>query len=283
MSMDLTSPAVVREIITRHGFSFTKSLGQNFITSRSALERMITLSGIDEKTGVLEIGPGIGTLTRELSAHAAAVAAVEIDQTLLPLLQETLSDCENVTVYHQDALKLDLPRFCAEALPYEKLAVCANLPYYITTPLVTMLLESKCFGSLTFLLQKEAVDRLCARPGDDGYCAASAVVRYYAEPKLAFRVGADCFIPRPKVGSAVMTLQPIARNLSKTQEKLVLRMIQAAFSQRRKTLTNTFSSAGLCTREEAAALLTSCGYREDIRGEALAAEDFIKLACAMEQ
>lgn len=276
--MDLTSPAVVRELITRHGFSFTKSLGQNFITSRSALDRMLDASGVGRDTGVLEIGPGIGTLTRELSARAARVAAVEIDRALLPVLAETLADCENARVYHADALKLDLPAFCREALPCRELAVCANLPYYITTPAVTMLLESKLFSHLTLLLQREAVERLCARPGEAGYCAVSALVRYYAEPKLLFRVPADCFIPRPKVASAVLSLTPAAADVSPERERTFRAVVRAAFAQRRKTLQNALSAAALCSREEAVAAIRACGFREDVRGEMLSTEDFCRLA-----
>lgn len=275
--MDLTSPAIVRELITRHGFSFTKSLGQNFITSRSALERMLDASGIDHDTGVLEIGPGIGTLTRELSVRAARVAAVEIDRALLPVLSETLADCENVRVYHADALKLDLAAFCQEALPCRALAVCANLPYYITTPAVTMLLESRLFSHLTLLLQREAVERLCARPGESGYCAVSALVRFYAEPKLLFRVPADCFIPRPKVASAVLSLTPVAETFVPERERMFLNVVRAAFAQRRKTLQNALSAAALCSREDAFTAIRACGFRDDVRGEMLSTGDFRKL------
>ena len=276
--MDLTSPAVVRELIARHGFSFTKSLGQNFITSRSVLDRMLDASGIDRNTGVMEIGPGIGTLTRELSARAACVAAVEIDRALLPVLAETLADCENVRIYHADALKLDLAAFSREALPCRELAVCANLPYYITTPAVTMLLESKLFSHLTLLLQREAAERLCARPGDVGYCAASALVRFYTEPKLLFRVPADCFIPRPKVASAVLSLTPVTVDYSPAQEQMFQAVVRAAFAQRRKTLQNALSTAALCNRDEAIAAIRACGFRDDVRGEMLSADDFRQLA-----
>ncbi len=279
--MDLTSPATVREIIERHGFSFTKSLGQNFIISRSALDRMLAASGIDKDTGVLEIGPGIGTLTRELAMRAARVASVEIDRALIPILSETLADCANVSVYNEDALKLHLPAFCREALPCRKLAVCANLPYYITTPAVTMLLESRLFSSITLLLQREAVERLCAGPGETGYCAVSAIVRYYAEPKLLFRVPADCFIPRPKIASAVLLLLPKCEAFSPAHEKLFLAVVRAAFSQRRKTLQNTLSSAALCSREEALDVIRACGFRDDIRGEMLSTDDFCSLTNAL--
>ncbi len=276
---DLTSPAVIRELIARHGFSFSKSLGQNFITSRSALERMADASGIDGKTGVLEIGPGIGTLTRELSARAEQVAAVEIDRALLPLLDETLADCGNVRVYRADALELDLPVFCRDALPCEKLAVCANLPYYITTPAVTRLLQARLFSGITLLLQREAAGRLCARPGEPGYCAVSVLVRYYAEPKLLFRVPADCFFPRPKVASAVLSLTPKQALLPETAEVRFLELVHAAFAQRRKQLQNAL--AAVYGRDRALTALRTCGFRDDVRGEALSAEDFVRLANAM--
>ncbi|MDD6274565.1 MAG: 16S rRNA (adenine(1518)-N(6)/adenine(1519)-N(6))-dimethyltransferase RsmA [Clostridiaceae bacterium] len=281
--MDLTSPAVVRELIGRYGFSFTKSLGQNFITSRSALDRMLDAAALDAETGVLEIGPGIGTLTRALSARAARVAAVEIDRALLPLLSETLADCGNVQVYHADALTLDLPAFCRDALPCRRLAVCANLPYYITTPAVTMLLESGLFSQITLLLQREAAERLCALPGEDSYCAVSAIVRLFAKPHLLFRVPADCFIPRPKVASAVLSLSPLDRGLSPEQKDRTLAVLRAAFAQRRKTLLNTLSAAALCDREQALSAIRACGFRDDVRGEALCAEDFIRLAAALSE
>ena len=276
--MDLTSPAVVRDLIRRYGFSFTKSLGQNFIVSRKALDRMLDNAGISQDTGVLEIGPGIGTLTRELSSRAARVAAVEIDRALLPVLSETLADCENVQVYCEDALKLDLPTFCRDVLPCQRLAACANLPYYITTPTVTMLLESKLFSHITLLLQREAAQRLCALPGENDYCAASAIVRYYAEPKVLFRVSADCFFPRPKVASAVLSLAPVNRGLSREAEQMFFDVVRAAFAQRRKTLQNALTSAALCDRDRALACISSCGFREDVRGEMLGTEDFIRLS-----
>ncbi len=281
--MDLTSPGTVRELITRHGFSFTKSLGQNFILSRNALERMIAASGIDSETGVLEIGPGIGTLTQAIAEHAGLVAAVEIDRALLPILAETLSDYQNVRVYREDALKLDLPVFCQVALPVSKRVVCANLPYYITTQAVTRLLESKLFLQITLLLQKEAVDRLCAHPGDPAYCAASVIVRYYATPKLLFRVSPDSFMPRPKVASAVLSLTPYERGLSEEQEQLFLKIVQAAFAQRRKTLQNALSASSFCDRERVQAAIRACGFREDIRGEALDVNDFLCLTEAFLQ
>ena len=281
--MDLTSPGTVRELITRHGFSFTKSLGQNFILSRNALDRMIAASGIDSETGVLEIGPGIGTLTQAIAEHAGLVAAVEIDRALLPILAETLSAYQNVRVYREDALKLDLPVFCRDALPVSKRVVCANLPYYITTQAVTRLLESKLFSQITLLLQKEAVDRLCAHPGDPAYCAASVIVRYYATPKLLFRVSQDSFMPRPKVASAVLSLTPYARGLSEEQEQRFLEIVQAAFAQRRKTLQNALSASSFSNRERVQAAIRACGFREDVRGEALDVDDFLRLTEAFLQ
>ena len=273
---DLTSPAVVRELIERHGFSFSKSLGQNFITSRSALERMLDAAGLDDRTGVLEIGPGIGTLTRELSVRAGRVAAVEIDRALLPLLAETLSDCGNVTVIRGDALEVDLSELCGTSLPCEKRAVCANLPYYITTPAVTRLLQSRLFSHITLLLQREAAERLSARPGDAGYCAASALVRFYAEPKLLFRVPADCFIPRPKVASAVLSLTPKPDAPSGGREQMFLTVLRAAFAQRRKRLSNALDA--VCGRDAANEAIRDCGFREDVRGEALSAEELLLLS-----
>ena len=274
--MDLTSPAVVRELIIRHGFTFSKSLGQNFIISRPALERMADAAGIDRDTGVLEIGPGIGTLTRELSARAGRVAAVEIDRALLPLLEETLADCPNVSVIQGDALAVDLEALCLEYLPCKRRIVCANLPYYITTPAVLRLLRSRLFSGITLLLQREAAQRLSAQPGQEGYCAASVMVRGYAEPKLLFQVPAGSFIPRPKVASAVLSLTPRSLFPAGRREELFLSVVQAAFEQRRKQLPNALRN--ICSREEAVEALAACGFSEEIRGEALSAQDFLNLS-----
>ncbi len=230
---------------------------------------MLDASGVGCDTGVLEIGPGIGTLTRELSARAARVAAVEIDRALLPVLAETLADCENTRVYHADALKLDLPAFCREALPCRELAVCANLPYYITTPAVTMLLESKlfrisrCFCSAKLWSVSAPVP---ARPVT-APCLRSCGIT--PSRSFLFRVPADCFIPRPKVASAVLSLTPVAADVSPERERTFRAIVRAAFAQRRKTLQNALSAAALCSREEAVAAIRACGFREDVRGEML--------------
>ncbi len=278
----LTDLSYVRALVQAHGFHFTKSLGQNFLIREDILEKTLDVCAPDRDTGVLEIGPGIGTLTAALAEKAGCVAAVELDERLLPILAETLADYENVSVTHFDALKLDLPAFCAEKLPAEKRIVCANLPYYITAPAVEKLLSSRLFASVTLMLQYEAVRRICAVPGDENYCALSALADFYAGRKLAFSVPADCFYPRPGVGSALIHLAVRKPELYEDPD-FVLRLIRASFSQRRKTLANALANSGFCPRARAEESLEEIGFARGARAETLSGPDFARLAAALQK
>lgn len=273
----LTDVSYVKALTQAHGFRFTKSLGQNFLVREDILEKTLAVCAPDADTGVLEIGPGIGTLTRALAEKAGRVAAVELDEKLLPILSETLADLENVSVTHFDALKLDLPAFCAEKLPTQKRIVCANLPYYITAPAVEKLLASGLFSGVTLMLQYEAVRRICARPGDENYCALSALADFFAERTLAFSVPADCFYPRPGVGSALIRLAVRIPALF-PETDYVLRLIRACFAQRRKTLANSLANQGFCSRAQAEDALAALGFPRDARAETLSGPDFARLA-----
>ena len=273
----LTDVSYVKALTQAHGFRFSRSLGQNFLVRAEILDKTLAVCAPDRDTGVLEIGPGIGTLTQALAEKAGRVAAVELDEKLLPILSETLEGCENVSVTHFDALRLDLPAFCEEFLPTEKRIVCANLPYYITAPAVEKLLSSMLFSSVTLMLQYEAVKRICAKPGDENYCALAALSDFYAERTLAFSVPADCFYPRPGVGSALVHLKSRETPLYPDTD-FVLRLIRAAFSQRRKTLANALANSGFCPRAQAEEALASLGFSKDARAETLSGADFARLA-----
>ena len=273
----LTDVSYVKALTQAHGFRFSKSPGQNFLVREDILEKTLAVCRPDRDTGVLEIGPGIGTLTQALAEKAGRVAAVELDEKLLPILADTLSAYDNVSVTHFDALKLDLPAFCTEKLPTARRIVCANLPYYITAPAVEKFLSSMLFSSVTLMLQYEAVRRICAKPGEDNYCALSALSDFYAERALAFSVPADCFYPRPGVGSALVHLAVRETPLYPDTD-YVLRLVRAAFSQRRKTLANSLANSGLCPRALAEEALLRLGFPKDARAETLSGADFARLA-----
>ena len=247
--MKLTDMSVIRDVLTRHGFSFSKALGQNFLINPSVCPRMADACHPDLEDGsfaVLEIGPGLGVLTRELARVAAKVISVELDDRLLPVLEETLADCDNVTVVHGDILKLDVAAILNEYANGLPVVVCANLPYYITSPILMGLLESRLpFHCITVLVQKEAAERLCAKPGTRECGAVTLAVQYYAETEILFSVSRGSFMPAPKVDSSVIRL-PLRSEPPCTvkNEALLFRLIRAAFGQRRKTLPNSLGSAG---------------------------------------
>ncbi len=277
----LTDIGTVKALLARHGFHFSKKLGQNFLVNPSVCPRMAQACGADEHTGVLEIGPGIGVLTQELARRAARVTAVELDSRLLPVLGETLSAYPNARVLQGDAMELDLNRVIAEDFAGLRAVVCANLPYYITSPILMRLLESRLpVDGITVMVQKEAAQRLCARPGTRECGAVTFAVWYYAEPELLFPVSRGSFLPAPHVDSAVIRLKvrkepPVyARD-----EALLFRLVRAGFRQRRKTLVNALSGAGIA-KEEAAALLRQAGIPETARAEELTLEMFAALANA---
>ena len=247
--MKLTDLSVIREVLTRHGFSFSKALGQNFLINPSVCPRMADAChpGLADKSfAVLEIGPGLGVLTQELSRVAAKVISVELDDRLLPVLKETLAECDNVTVVHGDILKLDVAGLLKEYADGLPVVVCANLPYYITSPILMGLLESRLpFHCITVLVQKEAAQRLCAVPGTRECGAVTLAVQYYAEAEILFTVSRGSFMPAPKVDSSVIRL-PLRQEPPCTvqDEALLFRLIRAAFGQRRKTLPNSLGAAG---------------------------------------
>ena len=280
--MKLTDLSTIREVMERHGVSFQKKFGQNFLISPQVpvniAEAAVGL--LPERRGILEIGPGIGTLTRELSERADKVVALEIDSSLIPVLDETLADCQNVTVINSDVLKTDLSELIEREFISEGLsaAVAANLPYYITTPIIMKLVESKLpLESITVMIQKEVAARLVAPPGDPEYGAITASLSYYGRVERLFNVPAGCFIPAPKVDSTVIRI-----NLFKTppvsvkDEKTLFKVIRGAFAQRRKTLSNS-----LCTefpKAEVIRAISDAGLLADIRGERLSLEDFARLS-----
>lgn len=280
--MNLTNINEIKELLSRHGFRFSKSKGQNFLTAAWVPEDIAEASGADGNTGVLEVGPGIGCLTAELSKRAGRVLAIELDNALKPVLRDTLTDCGNVEIMFGDAGKLDLKELVNEKLPGLRHTVCANLPYNVTTPLITAFLEAGCFDTVTVMIQKEVAQRICARPATADYGAFTVLVNWYAEPELLFTVPPSCFIPQPKVTSAVVRLR-----LRKTppveikDEALFFRVVRASFGMRRKTLSNALSASfGEIGKENIEKLITDQGFDPMVRGETLSISDFAKISDA---
>ncbi len=278
--MNLTDYNEIRALLQRHGFRFSKSLGQNFLTAAWVPEDIAESAGLDEETGVLEIGPGVGCLTRELSKRAGKVVSVELDRTLQPVLAETLTGCENVEVVFGDILKQNIPALLDETMPGLRHVVCANLPYNVTTPVLTALLEGGCFETITVMIQREVARRICAGPGCADYGAFGIFVQWHAETELLFDVPPSCFVPQPKVTSSVIRLTRRGQTpVPVTDEALLFRLVRAAFNQRRKTLVNALSSQvpGV-TKEMAEQALRALGFDTRIRGEALDVGGFAKIA-----
>lgn len=280
MSMKLTDSEYIRELLGRHGFRFSKSLGQNFLTAAWVPEDIAAAGVPEEGMGVLEVGPGIGCLTRELSKRAERVMSIELDKALKPILAETLADCKNVEVLFGDALKLDLAALAEEKLGGLKKAVCANLPYNVTSPLLTAFIQAGCFDSITVMIQREVARRICAAPGCPDYGAFGIFVQWHMETELLFDVPPSCFMPQPKVTSSVIRLKKRREHPAQVEdEKLMFRIIRAAFNQRRKTLVNALSSQlGGITKEQAEEAIANCGFDTRIRGEALNIGGFAKIS-----
>ena len=281
--MGLCDIHVIKEVLSRHGFHFSKSLGQNFLTAQWVPERIAAECGVDKNSCALEVGPGMGCLTNELSKQAEKVVAIELDRALFPVLKETLADCSNVEVVHGDVLKTDLSAICKEKFGDKKVYACANLPYYITTPAISALLDSKMFSSITVMVQKEVAKRICAKAGSSDYSAFSIYVQYYADAKILFDVPAGCFVPQPKVDSAVIRLNPLEQpSVAVKNEKLFFAIVRAAFNQRRKTLVNAISPAfgGRLDKADILSLMKTCNLDERIRGEKLTLEEYAKLSDA---
>ena len=264
-------------VLQKYHFNFQKKFGQNFLIDTTVLDRIISSAEITKEDCVLEIGPGIGTMTQYLAERAGSVVAVEIDKALIPILEETLQDYDNVTVINDDILKVDINRLVEEKNGGRPIKVVANLPYYITTPIIMGLFESRVpLKSITIMVQKEVADRMQVGPGTKDYGALSLAVQYYAKPEIVANVPPNCFIPRPNVGSAVIRLT----RYEEPPEKKMFALIRASFNQRRKTLVNGLGNAGLpgITKESAAAALAQMSLSPTVRGEALTLEQFARLS-----
>ena len=278
--MNLTDYNEIRALLSRHGFRFSKSLGQNFLTAAWVPERIAEEAGLDEQTGVLEVGPGLGCLTEQLSRRAGKVLAVELDKALKPVLAETLEGRDNVELLFGDVLKQDLPKLVGEKLPGLRPVVCANLPYNVTTPLLTAFIEAGCFETVTVMIQREVARRICAGAGSPDYGAFGLFVQWHCETELLFDVPPSCFVPQPKVTSSVIRLTRRETGpFPVKDEELLFRVIRAAFNQRRKTLANALSAGiGELSKEQAEEIVTSCGFDPRIRGEALDLGGFVRVA-----
>lgn len=277
--IDVCNERVMRALLAEFGFHFSKAKGQNFLTDRRVPERIALEAGIDAGCGVVEIGPGFGPLTQELCKRAGKVLAVELDTTLRPVLARTVGEFENLELLFADAMQLDLAALVREKLDGLKPVACANLPYYITSPVLTKLLESRTFSQITVMVQKEVAERICAAPESRDYSAFSVFCQYYAEPKLLFEVPPEVFMPKPKVTSAVLSLSVRAEPPVQADEAALFRIVRAAFAQRRKTLLNSLSATlpGR-SRAEWAELLLRCGIEPGVRGETLSLEEFARIA-----
>ena len=280
--MNLCDIREVKALLARHGFHFSKTMGQNFLTADWIPQEIAAACGADESHGVLEVGPGVGCLTRELCQRAAAVVSVELDRSLLPVLAETMADAENFQLINEDLLKLDIPAAADRYFSGLTPLVCANLPYNITTPALRVLVEADRFEAITVMVQKEVAQRIAAPAGASDYGAFSVYMQYHTEPELLFDVPPDCFLPRPKVTSAVVrcrtrTAPPVAPACGKD---FFFQTVRAAFALRRKTLRNSLSSVfgGQLDREQIAGVIEDCGFPPSVRGETLGMEEFAALA-----
>lgn len=275
------------EVLQKYDFVFQKKFGQNFLIDSHVLDKIVSAAGITKDDFVLEIGPGIGTMTQYLAASARKVFAVEIDKALIPILEDTLKEFDNVQVINQDILKVDIKKLAEEHNDGKPIKVVANLPYYITTPIIMGLFESQVpIDSITVMVQKEVADRMKVGPGTKDYGALSLAVQYYAEPYIVANVPPNCFMPRPKVGSAVIRLTRHEKPpVEVADEKLMFRLIRASFNQRRKTLANGLNNSPELSysKEEIQQTIEKCGFKVGIRGEALTLEDFAKLANAFSE
>lgn len=283
----LGNPKYTIEVLQKYNFAFQKRFGQNFLIDTHVLEKIIAASQITKEDFVLEIGPGIGTMTQYLAEYAREVTAVEIDNTLIPILKDTLKDWDNVTVINDDILKVDIRKLALEKNGGKPIKVVANLPYYITTPIIMGLFENQVpIDSITIMVQKEVADRMQVGPGTKDYGALSLAVQYYARPEIIANVPPNCFMPRPKVGSAVIRLERYEKPpVQVTDEKLMFRIIRASFNQRRKTLVNGLKNSQELSysREEIEEVLNECGIPLNIRGEALTLAEFASLANAFDE
>lgn len=274
----LSDIGTIKELLSKHGFTFSKSLGQNFLINPSVCPRMAELSGAGG-AGVIEIGPGIGVLTNELCKISEKVIAVELDKRLLPVLDETLSEYDNVKIINADVMELDLNKLIAEEFSGMDVVVCANLPYYITSPIIMKLLEDKLpLKAITVMVQKEAAQRICADVGSRMSGAVTVSVNYYAKPQMLFSVSAGSFMPAPKVDSAVIRLDVLPEPPVKTDEKKLFEVVRAAFSQRRKVISNSLSSGLSISKDRTLEVLEAANVPSNARAEKLSLENFADIA-----
>ena len=271
---------IIKPLLAQHGFHFSKAKGQNFLIAPWVPASIAQEAGVDETAGVLEIGPGIGPLTQQLCLRAGKVCAVEVDTRLAPILKETVGEFSNLEILWGDILKQDIPALTAEKFPGLRPMACANLPYYITTPILSALLEADCFDAVTVMVQKEVAQRIAADPGTADYGAFSVFCQYYTEPELLFDVPPNCFLPQPKVTSAVITLRRReARPWDVADEAVFFRAVRSSFAMRRKKLSNGLASGfpelGKAGAED---VLKVCGFPENVRGETLGIPEFARIA-----
>ena len=278
--IEVCNAQVMKPLLEKHGFHFSKAKGQNFLIASWVPEEIAERSGVNQNVGVLEIGPGIGPLTQQLALRAGKVCAVELDNRLAPILQETVGEFENLNILWGDILKQDIPALVKEQFGDLHPMACANLPYYITSPILSALLEAKCFRAVTVMVQKEVAQRIAAKPGTADYSAFTVFCQFYAQPELLFDVPAHCFMPQPKVTSAVITLRPYEQlPWDVLDEKMFFRVVRASFAMRRKTLHNGlaagFPELGKAGVKE---VLAACGLPENVRGETLSIPQFAEIA-----
>ncbi len=275
----LYSPKYVKEILSRYGFEFSKSLGQNFLIDGNIVRKIVEKANVTKEDYVLEIGPGIGTLTEELALNAKKVVAIELDKDLLPILDETLGKYENIEIIHGDVLKVDLEKIIEEKLDNKPVKVVANLPYYVTTPIITKLLESNLnLDSIIVMVQKEVAERMEAKPGGKDYGSLSVFVNFFSIPEIIIKVPKTVFMPQPKIDSAVIKLN-IKKDLPDIDKDKFFKIVKAAFSKRRKTLLNALSTYGFnIDKGTIKETLEKLNIKPEIRAENLSVEDFIKIS-----
>ena len=276
---------VMKPLLAQHGFHFSKAKGQNFLISRWVPERIAEGAGVDETAGVLEIGPGIGPLTQQLALRAGKVCAVEVDERLKPILALTVGEFSNTEILWSDILKQNIPALVQEKFPGLRPMACANLPYYITSPILTALLEAECFRSVTVMVQKEVAQRIAAQPGSPDYSAFSIFCQYYAQPEILFDVPAGCFLPQPKVTSAVISLKTYRERPWKVDnEKTFFRLVRASFAMRRKKLSNGLASGfPELGKTGAAEVIAAAGFDANVRGETLGIPEFARIAAEIDR
>ena len=279
--MNLCDIDQIKALLARHGFRFSKSMGQNFLIQDWVPRDIAAASGAAPGVGVLEVGPGIGPLTRELAGLADRVVSVELDRALLPILAETLGDCPNAEVVSGDILKMDISALAGEKFQCVRAVACANLPYNITTPAITALIEAGCFDSITVMIQREVAKRVCAAPGTADYGAFSVFCQYHTAPEYLFEVPPDCFLPAPKVTSAVVRMVPRPAPAEADDPDHFFRVVKASFALRRKTLANSLAAGLGMPREEIAQAIQRCSLPAGIRGERLSIPQFAQLSRAL--